>query len=120
MAHGEYTHIEIPYDNEARAKAFYSAVFGWSFTPMEGYAGYSTYASGPGDLGGGIGQRGVTAPARIRNYVDVDDVDTTLATVVSSGGTVIEPKTEMGFGWYAVFKDTEGNELAVYQPKERR
>lgn len=119
MAHGQYTHIEIPYDDEERAKAFYSTVFGWKLSAMDGYEGYYTYDSGPGDLGGGLGKRNVTAPATIRNYVDVDDLDATLATVAASGGTVKEPKTDMGFGWYAVFDDPEGNELALYQPKER-
>lgn len=119
MAHGQYTHIEIPYDDEERAKAFYAHVFGWQFKAMDGYEGYSTYASGPGDLGGGLGKRDVSAPSAIRNYVDVDDLDATLSTVVANGGTVTEPKTDMGFGCYAVFDDPEGNELALYQPKQR-
>lgn len=119
MAHGQYTHIEIPYDDEDRARAFYTSVFGWQFKAMDGYDGYSTYESGPGDLGGGIGKRGVTAPATVRNYVDVDDIDASLATITANGGWIVEPKTDMGFGWYAVFRDSEGNELALYQPKQR-
>jgi predicted enzyme related to lactoylglutathione lyase len=119
VAHGQYTHIEIPYDDEVRAKAFYTAVFGWQFKAMDGYEGYSTYESGPGDLGGGIGKRGITAPATVRNYVDVDDIDASIAAIPANGGTIVEPRTDMGFGWYAVFKDSEGNELALYQPKQR-
>lgn len=119
MAHGQYTHIEIPYDDETRAKSFYEHVFGWSFTPMAGYEGYSTYEAGPGDLGGGLGKRNVSAPNAIRNYVDVDDIDASIAAVTSNGGSIVEPKTDMAFGWYAVFKDPEGNELALYQPKQR-
>ena len=63
MAHGEYNHIEIPYDDEERAKRFYSGVFGWEFSQMEGFDGYDLYRSGPGELGGGLGKRGESAGA---------------------------------------------------------
>ena len=53
MAHGEYNHIEIPYDDEERAKRFYSGVFGWQFRQMGDFPGYDIYTAGPGDLGGG-------------------------------------------------------------------
>lgn len=119
MAHGQYTHIEIPYDDEDRIKRFYTAVFGWKFESMPGYEGYSTYDAGPGDLGGGIGKRGISAPTAIRNYVDVDDLEASLGAVTSAGGSIVEGKTDMGFGWYAVVRDTEGNELGLYQPKQR-
>lgn len=119
MAHGEYTHIEIPYDDEARATAFYANVFGWSFTPMEGMDGYQMYASGPGDLGGGLGRRGVTAPSVVRAYLDVDDLEASLEAVLANGGTVKVGRTDIGFGWYAAVDDSEGNEIGLYQPKSR-
>jgi hypothetical protein len=119
MAHGQYAHIEIPYDDEERAKAFYTKVFGWSMTPMDGFDGYSMYEAGPGDLGGGLGRRGVNAPDRIRNYVDCDDIDAAIERVIANGGSIQEPKTDLGFGWMAAFLDSEGNELGLYQPKSR-
>lgn len=121
MAHGEFTHIEIPYDDEARAKAFYAGLFGWTITEMEGApgGGYWLFRSGPGDLGGGLGSRGVSAPTTIRSMVEVDDVDASLATSARLGGTTVIEKTDLGFGWYAVINDSEGNELGLYQPKAR-
>ncbi len=75
MAHGEYNHIEIPYDNEERAKGFYSGVFGWQFSQMPNFEGYDLYTAGPGELGGGLGKRGESAGDTTRNYIQVDSVD---------------------------------------------
>lgn len=80
---------------------------------------YFPYAAGPGDLGGGIGLRGVTAPAVVRNYLAVDDVDATLAAVSANGGAVVTPRTDISFGWYAAVADTEGNELGLVQVQAR-
>ena len=115
--HGEFSHIEFPASDVERAKAFYGSVFGWSFEKMDGIDDYFLYTAGPGDLGGGIGLRGSSAPAGVRNYLAVDDVDATLAKVTASGGTVVVPKTDIGVGWYAAVQDTEGNELGLYRSR---
>ena len=115
--HGEFSHIEFPANDTARAQSFYSNVFGWSFEKMDGIDDYFLYTAGPGDLGGGIGLRGASAPAGVRNYLAVDDVDATLAKVTANGGTLVVPKTDIGVGWYAAVKDTEGNELGLYKSK---
>jgi hypothetical protein len=115
--HGEFSHIEFPADDLDRAKAFYGAVFGWQFRDMEGYDNYALYTAGPGDLGGGIGVRGDSAPAGVRNYITVDSVDDTLAKVTANGGSIVVPKTDIGIGWYAAVMDTEGNELGLYRSK---
>ena len=115
--HGEFSHIEFPADDVERAKSFYSNVFGWSFEAMDGFEGYFLYTAGPGGLGGGIGLRGTNVPAAVRNYIGVDDVDSAVAKVEASGGSVVVPKTDIGFGWYAAVKDTEGNEIGLYKSK---
>lgn len=117
--HGEFTHIEIPYDDEERAKRFYSTVFGWTFGSMPGYEGYSMSTPGPGELSGGLGKRGVSGPLTVRVYVEVDDVDASAAVVVANGGSVQEAKTDIGAGWYAAVNDSEGNEFGIYQAKPR-
>ena len=61
MAHGEINHIEIPYDDEERAKRFYGGVFGWTFSQVEGFDAYDLFTSGPGGLGGALGKRGESA-----------------------------------------------------------
>ena len=115
--HGEISHIEFPADDLERASSFYSNVFGWELTPMDGYDNYLLFTSGPGDMGGGIGKRGDSAGAVVRNYVAVDSVDDAVAKVTANGGSVVTPKTDIGIGWYAAVKDTEGNELGLYKSK---
>ena len=76
--HGEFSHIEFPATDLERAKAFYGNVFGWQFEKMDGFDNYWLYTAGPGDLGGGFGLRGDTAPDQVRNYLRVDSVDASL------------------------------------------
>ncbi|MFL5683800.1 MAG: VOC family protein [Chloroflexota bacterium] len=116
-SHGEYNHIEIPFDDEARAKRFYSGVFGWQFRDMQGFEGYPLYTAGPGELGGGMGKRGEMAGQVTRNYIYVDDIDAAIAKVKELGGTIDDPgKQEIpGMGWFASGTDSEGNTLALYK-----
>ena len=115
--HGEFSHIEFPADDLERAKRFYGALFGWRFEAMEGMDDYYLYDAGPGDLGGGVGLRGVNAPGGVRNYIAVESVDDALATALANGGTLVTPKTDIGVGWYAAIRDTEGNELGLYRSR---
>jgi predicted enzyme related to lactoylglutathione lyase len=115
--HGEFSHIEFPADDVARAQAFYSAVFGWEFRPMEEIEGYVLYTAGPGELGGGIGKRGDSAPQAVRNYITVDSIEAALDAATANGGATVVPKTDIGIGWYAAISDTEGNELGLYRSK---
>jgi predicted enzyme related to lactoylglutathione lyase len=115
--HGEFSHIAFPADDVARAQAFYSAVFGWEFRPMEEIEGYVLYTAGPGELGGGIGKRGDSAPQAVRNYITVDSIEAALDAATANGGATVVPKTDIGIGWYAAISDTEGNELGLYRSK---
>jgi predicted enzyme related to lactoylglutathione lyase len=120
MAHGEYNHIEIPYDDEERAKSFYSGVFGWQFRQMGDFPGYDLYTAGPGDLGGGLGKRGESAGNETRNYILVDSVEAAVDKVKELGGTITTPKSEIpGMGWYAAGTDSEGNPIAIYEAAPR-
>lgn len=123
MQHGDFTHVEIPADDPARAKRFYEDIFGWSFPPeMPGFEGYHMFTTPAGEegVGGAIGKRGEMAPATFRSYINVSSIDDTLAKIVEQGGSVVEPKSEVtGMGWFAVFTDTEGNELALWESAPR-
>lgn len=118
MAHGDFTHFEIPADEPVRAQAFYAGLFGWSFTEVPGFDGYYLFTTPAGQeaMGGAIGKRGEVAPEQLRTYVDVTSIEESLAKVTELGGTVVHEKAEVpGQGWYAVFRDTEGNELALWE-----
>lgn len=115
MAHGDITHIDIPADDLGRATAFYRAVFGWDAQEMPGFEGYPMWQAPNKISGGGFGPRDdkLRVP---RSYVEVDSIDDALATVVAQGGRVVMEKSEISpTSWWAVFEDTEGNELGLYE-----
>jgi len=116
MAKGEITHIEFPADDTERAKRFYAAVAGWTFDEVEGFPGYHMFRSGPAS-GGAIARRGEMAPQALRIYISVDSLEEAAAAAEASGGTVVEPPTEIGqgMGRFAVVRDTEGNEVGLWQ-----
>jgi uncharacterized protein len=116
LAHGQITHIELPADDTARARRFYSELFGWQFTEMEGYAGYFLFNAGSAEIGGAVGERGRSAPERLRVVCEVDSIDKVLERAPELGGAVVEGRSEItGVGYYAVIRDPEGNEIGLYE-----
>ena len=123
MKQGDFTHFEIPADGPDRARTFYDGLFGWTFAdPIPGFEGYHLFTTPVGQegMGGAIGKRGEGAPHQLRTYGHLDAVDAALQRAVELGGSVVTPKDEVpGQGWYGVFRDTEGNELALWESLPR-
>lgn len=117
MAHGQITHVEFPADDTARARRFYSELFGWEFQEMEGYAGYFLFSTGTSEqAGGAIGERGASTGDKLRIFIEADSIDHILARVEELGGSIVEPRTEVtGQGFSAVIVDSEGNEIALFE-----
>ena len=116
MANGEITHVEIPSDDFERARGFYREVFGWDMREVPQMPDYALFQSGPGESGGAIGKRGVSAPERLRIYVEVESLDATVARVLELGGSVAVQITDVpGQGRYAAVVDTEGNEIGLWE-----
>jgi predicted enzyme related to lactoylglutathione lyase len=118
-------HFEIPADDQERASNFYKEAFGWKIgaVPEMNYNTATTTptdeATGrpnePGAINGGIiGREGdLTTPIIT---LDVPDIDATLKTVEQLGGSVVAPKDAIpGMGFYAYFRDTEGNVMGLWQ-----
>jgi predicted enzyme related to lactoylglutathione lyase len=121
------THFEIPADNIERAKKFYEKIFDWKIEKYddkgEEYYFVMTTEVGddewtpkePGAINGGLVKREMPDEPFI-NYVTVDSIDRTCKLIEKNGGKIVMPKTEMGeWGWWAIFKDTEGNVLGLYE-----
>ena len=108
-------HFEFMTDDEEKCKAFYGAVFDWSFdnSSMPGYTLIQT-GSQPG---GGVMKRPAEAPEPAFNaYFLVDDMDATLAKIAEAGGTIVVPKTPIPkVGYYAIFLDPEHICLGLFQ-----
>ena len=126
---GKVVHFEIPTDDEARAREFYSSIFGWQLQVMDEmqYTLVRTVSvdeqtqlpTEPGAINGGLMKRSLDTPAPVIT-VDVDSIDESLKQIESSGGSTVTPRTEIpGMGAFAYFKDTEDNVLGLWEtPKE--
>lgn len=115
MPNGDITHVEIPFDDQARAVGFYSTVFGWQIAESPGYEGYPMWQAPNKISGGGFVQRTENSRYPV-SYVEVDSIDDTLASVTSNGGRVLVEKSPISdTSWFAVFQDTEGNQLGLYE-----
>ena len=115
MAHGDITHIDIPVDDMGRATAFYSDVLGWQIAEMAGFEGYPMWQAPNQVSGGGFVSRDKSIPT-MRNYVEVDSIDEVLAKVKTAGGSVVLEKSPISeTSWFAVFADTEGNQMGLYE-----
>ncbi|WP_062460716.1 VOC family protein [Demequina soli] len=115
MAHGDITHIDIPVTDLAAAQGFYSTLFGWQISAPPGFEDYPMWRAPNQISGGGLAPRDgeFTQP---RSYVEVDEIDDTLALVVANGGTVTRPKSEITpTSWWAAFRDPDGNDVGLYQ-----
>lgn len=115
MEAGKVVHFEIPIDDPARAVAFYRDGLGWpleQWGPME----YWTTTGGAGDgIGGGLTRRNADAPV-VTFYVSVDDIDEALASIEAAGGRRLTDRMPIPtMGWSALFEDTEGNRLGLFQ-----
>jgi uncharacterized protein len=110
-------HFKIHAGDPKRAITFYEKLFGWTFQKWEGPMPYWLVITGPDDergINGGLIQRqGELDGQAVIAYVctiDVAKIDSSVATVEASGGTVVVPKMPIpGIGWLVYCKDTEGN-----------
>jgi predicted enzyme related to lactoylglutathione lyase len=118
-------HFEIPADDVARAKEFYSSIFGWQLQDMPemDYTIVQTadvdettqMPAAPGAINGGIMRRSGETPAPVLT-IDVESIDQALGQVEAAGGKVVRPRTEIpGMGAFAYFTDPEGNTLGLWE-----
>jgi len=111
---------EIPVLDFARAKAFYEALLGHPIEVMTmGPSTMGFLSSDPEQVSGAIVHGDGTAPSQSGTLVYFnggDDLSAMLARVEPAGGTVSLHKTDIGngFGFFALFIDTEGNRLGLH------
>ncbi len=106
-------YLELPVAGTAGAKAFYGAVFGWTFSDFG--PSYAATTSGDTDIGFQADPAQKTAAAL--PVIEVADIDAALAAVTSAGGRVTVPTFPFPGGRRFHFADPDGHELAVMQPE---
>jgi predicted enzyme related to lactoylglutathione lyase len=117
-------HFEIPADDLARAKKFYSTVFGWKMNemPQMQYVLVGTVESDengmpkePGAINGGMLEREDTVKAPVIT-ISVKGIDEAAKAIEKNGGKMIRAKMPVGdMGFAAYFKDSEGNVIGLWQ-----
>ena len=112
--------LEIPVLNLERARKFYEEVFEFKIVDLQvGDEIYSCFPNKNGEgFSGALVQYNFTKPGKNGPLVYLNpykSIDSMIERIISSGGKLIEPKKEIasGFGFYAIFEDTEGNMLAL-------
>jgi predicted enzyme related to lactoylglutathione lyase len=118
---GRVIHFDIAADDPERAIGFYESVFDWEITPAPGPIKYWLIATGeeeePG-IDGGIAQRDADWQ-QITCFVEVDELEETLARASASGGRVLKSKMVIpGVGYVAAIEDTEGNVIGLMERSE--
>lgn len=116
-------HFEIPADDMARAKKFYSSVFGWKIQDVPGieYAMADSVETDEnrqpvGGTNGGILKRNTDYANVVSITITVADVDNTIQSVIVAGGKLVREKRKFGnLGYVAYVKDTEGNVVGIWQ-----
>jgi predicted enzyme related to lactoylglutathione lyase len=101
------------------SKAFYGTLFGWD--ALEGppeSGGYTMFQKSGKNVAGGMKIMMEGQPPAWMTYVNVDDADATTDLAKKAGATVfVEPMDVMDVGRMAVFADTTGAAIGLWQPR---
>jgi predicted enzyme related to lactoylglutathione lyase len=108
--------------DEARVRAFYGALFGWTYEDVDLATGehYTLIALGEERVGGmrplGLDK---TTPPRWLSYVSVPDVEGVAKLAVAHGGKLVRgPADIRNFGRFVVMQDFAGALIAAVQESQ--
>lgn len=111
--------FEIPVNDLERAKSFYESVLNIEMTITE--MGDSLMAWFPADAGNGATGTLLKCEGYVPTtegtvvYFSVASIENALAIINERGGETLIPKTSIGeHGFFAQFKDCEGNRVALH------
>ena len=119
---GSVTWTDLTVENAERIRDFYSAVVGWTASGVD-MGGYDDFNMNDPETGtpvaGVCHARGGNAdlPPVWLIYVNIEDIEKSIARCVELGGQVISgPKGMGGQGRYCVIRDPAGAALALFEP----
>jgi predicted enzyme related to lactoylglutathione lyase len=110
-------HVEVIGQDPDALRQYYGTLFGWQFGDTMGPTNYSTAQDSDG-IGRGVGGVPEGYPGHVTFYVQVQDVEDTLAQAVSLGGQRMmgpEDMTEVGIT-IGLLSDPEGHVIGVMSP----
>ena len=114
--------FDIPVKNLDRAMKFYSTVMSVELKSMEiGPNKQANFPFVPGVASGALKESKGNEPSATGLMVYLnggEDLSIPLERVEAAGGTIFKSKTRLGEnGFMAIFKDTEGNHVALHSRK---
>ncbi len=113
---------DLTVENAEQIKSFYSQVVGWTASGVEmgGYDDFNLNDPRSGNPVAGVCHaRGANAelPPVWLIYINVEDLDRSVARVIELGGQVISgPRGIAGQGRYCVIRDPAGAAAALFEP----
>lgn len=114
MPLNSFCRVEISVADLKRAKKFYKSVFEWNFESVDND---SVLFNPPDGIGGSLvksDSKNDTSSVTI--FIQVEDTEKILESIVENGGTIEQIKTEIpNIGWFAKFRDTEGNLIGLLE-----
>lgn len=114
--------VDLTVPDATEIRDFYAAVVGWKPTPVEmkGYSDFAMTTPSSGTATSGVcHRRGTNAdlPTGWTIYVNVANLDESMARCVELGGkVVVDPKGMGGAGRYCMIQDPSGATCALFEP----
>ena len=111
---------DLTVDNAEVVHDFYSEVVGWQTVPLD-MGGYDDYVmlspDGEAGVAGVCHARRINAniPPQWLVYINVEDLDASVKSVLELGGEVVDGPREMGEGRFAVIRDPAGAVCGLIQ-----
>ena len=114
-----FVHVELHTSDPARAKQFYTALFGWKLQDVPMPDGTYTMVDVGGGTGGGmLRTHNPGEPSHWQAYVGVEDIHASTKKAKELGAKVVVDVTEVGtYGWMSVVTDPTGATIAMWKPK---
>ncbi len=101
-------YVELSVGDTSSSRKFYEAVFGWAFTEFA--PDYAATVTDDTDIG--LAGQAQALPLPV---IESDDLEASYALVERAGGSIERPIFAFPGGRRFHFKDTDGNEIAIWQ-----
>ena len=110
LTHGQLCYLQVPALDIQQSAQFYATVFGWHVEPNG--SGFEA----PGVIGQWIESRDAAPDSGPLAWINVDQIDDSLALATVNGGQVLEaPSLDDGVRWLATVRDPAGNTIGIVQ-----
>ncbi len=116
MSANPIVHWELMSADGDSLREFYSGLFDWNLTAVDGFDSYYMVNAEETGVGGAVGQGNENMPNYSVFYVQVADIDESLGKINANGGTTVLPRTVIpDTVTFALFNDPAGNMVGLVE-----